>query len=77
MPECGCGMQRKIGIAQHFPREQHYIGFSLADDPIWLLRGGDQAYGSGADLRFLPDPAREGHLIAGADRNLLLQRTPA
>ena len=53
------------------------IGLARADDRLGLFSLGDQADGHGGDARGLLHGARQRHLIARAERDLLLCREPA
>src|SRR3984957_130874 len=72
LPEFLRGMQRPIGVAQHFAGEQHDIGLLVADDLIGLSRRGDHADRRGGDIGFAANPPGERRLISGSHWNLRL-----
>jgi hypothetical protein len=70
------GVQREVGMAQEFARQQHQVGLLRTDDLIGLLRRGDQPDGAGENAGLAADALGKGNLIArsraalwrGADR---------
>jgi len=65
-----CGVQRPVGLAQHFPRQQHQVCLPGADDVVCLFRLGDESDGACRNPGLFPDALREGNLKSGRHRNL-------
>src|SRR5579872_3842921 len=64
------GMQRPVGIAEHFAREEDHVGSTFGDDGVGLMRIGDHADGRSWNGSFGPDTRREGNLEGRSDRDL-------
>jgi len=64
------GVQREVGIAEHFAGEEDEIGFAIGHNVIGLNGIGDHADGCGGDVGFAADSGGELDLEAGAGRNL-------
>ncbi len=60
--EYGCGVERPVGIAEHFAGEEDEIGVAFGDDGVGLLRVCDHADGGGGNRGFGTDARGKGCL---------------
>jgi len=72
-----CGVQWPVRFAEHFPRQQHHVSLSVADDVVRLFRFGDETDGAGRDPGLFPNAFRERYLKPGTNRNLRVRHQAA
>ena len=65
------GMERPIGITEHFPSQRNNICLPGEDNLIGLLRCCDHAHRARRNADLPTDPLGECNLVSGTDGNLL------
>jgi len=64
--EGGCGVERPVGIAEHFAGEEDHVGFALGNDGVGLDGVSDEADGGGGNDGLAADSGGKFDLVAGA-----------
>nr|GEU28584.1 hypothetical protein [Tanacetum cinerariifolium] len=73
----GGRMPRPARVVQHGARQRHQVSVAVGDDGLGVQRLGNQAHGHDRDTDHLLDGARQRHLVAGTDGNLLVRMQAA